>query len=513
MQHYLQDPETKLYWNPKTQRWVKRINHRPSTKGQHIGKAKDKAKGLTAQKKLDQLLSAGVIIKAGGWLPAALSVKQIGVYMEQYRLNTLPSWKWEMEEAISLISLILSSYYYTRKKDRDSEWNDGYAQIQKNRFKKWVSTSHKQVAHYLKAFQDANVIAILSDYCSDSEKGYARRYRINSSLQTGKFKNKYISYKTPKMILKAYNISKERQIKNKVQETRKYIINEAKAMIQYIDLEDAKYEMENVINWPCVNRGKKKPMQSDEIYLRLVDLKNGRWYGNDKDDFGERLHTPWTNLPKIVKCWIRIPNVEMGELDICNSQFSFFASTAVNDRENVMAILKTSNNEKNLQYRKDLELIRYYYHNRLDFRSFCDEAIEGNLYEYLVDEFKKRGIMNAYGQAYDRDGVKKLCYRTLFSDDKQCKLFKEIMSLVFPSVVRLCEILNKDQRKAVPQTMQRLEARMMIDRICTAVYSAGIRNFFTVHDSIMCKAEDLPKVKEIFLQEFTKAGLTPPKFK
>ena len=88
---------------------------------------------------------------------------------------------------------------------------------------------------------------------------------------------------------------------------------------------------------------------------------------------------------------------------------------------------------------------------------------------------------------------------------------EDVFKVLFPTVHRFIRDFNCDGRehKNLIPKLQRQEAHFVIEIVCTDLMKRHLRMFFiTLHDCIMCRPKDVPKVKAGFRRGFKKIGLT-----
>lgn len=127
---------------------------------------------------------------------------------------------------------------------------------------------------------------------------------------------------------------------------------------------------------------------------------------------------------------------------------------------------------------------------------------------------------------YDKSAVKNLCFRAFFSRSGQSRDAKRVLKQHFENVVRLCEVINNrsnnikkhnqlnyresDPIYSIPQLMQRLESRTLLDIVALKVSDHAMFEFTTIHDSFLCAASEAPLFKFMIEDTFLSLGLPVP---
>lgn len=234
-------------------------------------------------------------------------------------------------------------------------------------------------------------------------------------------------------------------------------------------------------------------------YIRYVQHTNFT-YKPDPDYYGERLHHKWTNMYKDVRkhLYFQEPG-DIVEFDIANSQF-YFLSVVFN--YHVREILP--------EYEEQLRIIETYCAKE-DVVQFCTWAQQGVLYDELTGMYQTRAKAKA------------ALFKIMFSDHVTFKSMKNKFARQFPNIREMIDQINinckrpdlkptnSDAWKNLPAMMQRLESRVMIDRLATNFIAAGASDFITVHDSFLVQRNDLKLFLDTVKQVFAELEIGTPK--
>lgn len=505
--------------------------------GKIVQRPRPSIKGRAAAKKVQAIIDTGLVdtdFIANGLLPAGLSLEHISNAMQFYITNEVfTDWKWDMDLAIAFLTTIIinknSKPLNEAKEIADNYeliWRKkGFCQVLNSQFKQWVHSDYKQIEHYRKAFENAGIIEC---HChkhfktSPEDISYAYRFKINPDFFIGPIKYRKEPYTSSRQILKVLTYKQKKLEEIHKKETRNFLIKMAHEMFHSIDMESLK-------NYLCSLPEEDKPSEEkspSEIYRRVGSIMDGYrdFYINERDWFGGRLHTPWTNMPSYLKGFIKEADSFI-ELDLKNSQFQNFSALAINDPKMLTELLKTNprdikhkdkkeekkRKEKEVAYNKnlpaDIHTIQYFYQTYADVKEFVDHALTGELYIHTQKRLKEKGIVKTEKE------VKDLFFPAFFSEEHECKREQNILAKVYLNMIRLSNILNKDKRNAFSMLLQRFESNMIIDKVCVALYAKQVSPFFSIHDSIVYPQHFTEIVEQTFVDIYTQMGFVVPAYR
>jgi hypothetical protein len=143
------------------------------------------------------------------------------------------------------------------------------------------------------------------------------------------------------------------------------------------------------------------------------------------------------------------------------------------------------------------------------FRTFFEAARKGGLYDEFANRYKKD---------ISRGEAKSIMFKVLFSENKRYVDYKKIIpyekdkkvsASVYPFVYEAVKVLKAKDHKLLPIYLQRIESHLFIDYIAKELVENGIVPF-TIHDSVIVKAEDQEKTMEIIKGVFNEQlGVIP----
>lgn len=267
--------------------------------------------------------------------------------------------------------------------------------------------------------------------------------------------------------------------------------------------------------------------------LLLMDAVNEDNYERTTVDlFGERFHSPITNLWKMLRPFIYfedIPEEHLVSLDFSNSQ-PYFSSVAINNNliekvlpEYLGIINELKDFPEKADFKKFAELcakgeIYLYWRDKRGFAK-NDEGrhrAKGELFTIMFDQ--KRKIRNVkkgkHKDFYDMLRIFASNFPSVYSCFYRIKSFDEIklpfIKNVFVNRYGMFEG-EKSYHKALACMMQRMESRIMLHRIAPKLIEAGLTPFVTVHDSVILSTHFAKKAVEIINSEFKALGINPPR--
>jgi hypothetical protein len=253
--------------------------------------------------------------------------------------------------------------------------------------------------------------------------------------------------------------------------------------------------------------------------LHLEMICNGDAWWASIDDFGERLHTHITNLPKRFRPAMRFKDYEdtpMVCIDIRNSQPYFSSMLAVGKIFDEI-LLEFHPMRKLID-----ELARQpdYVH----YRHLCESG-KFNSFLGMI-----RGVDPAIAKVeffpaviYSMRKINPACaamrneFRRFFPG--VYKFFMAVKRLTENDLPELQHIIKEakgkyrgsnNAHKILPCMMQRAEARVMYQYIAPWMLSEGIQPFLTLHDAWYVLPHHVDQTIEIIQQVFRELGVTPP---
>ena len=261
----------------------------------------------------------------------------------------------------------------------------------------------------------------------------------------------------------------------------------------------------------------------DEFQELLKAINQGNVKFATVDEFGERLHTPLTNLWSGLRKFMYFndfPNDDLVALDFANSQPYFssvcgsvkFVKEILPEFKSCIPVIQKANDSE-------------------DFKAFASLCSEGSIYDFWA---AARGIV--------REKAKnELMAQVMFGKPKSTHAIirntRKIFGSHFPSVLKMFDqikTMNDDtlpfvkalyldeQKKFTGRKhfyknlacmMQRAESRLVIGKIAPALIATGLVPFITVHDSFIVRNCHEESARKVIQAEFEKLNIQPPKVK
>lgn len=376
-----------------------------------------------------------------------------------------------MKEIISIVAC-------HTPKDESNE-NTG-AQLQMSYLKKLVPSGDE----YLRALLKIGVVKRLGGYIVG--KG-SFKYCFATEYQS-KYKSLPLNNQKLKRRIKAGNLIQKKQVKKSIRGTS----------------EQSKY-----LNMLTIDPGYKALVESipvDEIErFNSITASATRIKNNDifysRDDTSKRFHSNISNMFKGLREYLRIKGKPLVNLDLKNSQ-PYLSIILLTNPEKVVFLINNPVFAMNLKTLKVQQ--------SQDVKKYISLAISGEIYEYLMSEIMKEGLI------LDRSTTKREFIKILFDKNvmpvdaisRKCKqVFKKCFPVVFQTFckIRGNETGNHFQSyKRFAILLQSIESYLILDIILKRVYNElpGVPAM-TIHDSILTTSENIDPVKKIMIDELS----------
>ncbi|MFA6151040.1 MAG: hypothetical protein WC716_06960 [Chitinophagaceae bacterium] len=192
-------------------------------------------------------------------------------------------------------------------------------------------------------------------------------------------------------------------------------------------------------------------------YKTSISALKKRIYSVNRNKTNRRLDSVFTSMCKHTFDIIKVDN-DLIEIDLVNSQYAIFANW----------------------------LMQEDCYKETDVREFCSLAINGGLYEYIVEQLKLD----------DRKNAKKIMMTIAFSSWKTNSINKVSFKKVFPTVYDFIHAYNKNTKDGFAVELQNKESGIFIDGIMPILLDRGFF-FLTKHDSLVIRNEDKEAVVNI----------------
>lgn len=491
---------------------------RPSTKGQHKGKALGKTKGKAALTKWIEYGRPKKHIK----IPRALDLEDLKKVTEIECLD--------FESTLMVFHMILHARQTSLKEHQETNWfTEGYGQVHSKKLKDFIGDDYRQ---YISLLQDHNHIEFLPDakgrkaysYTLDKSLAVAVRYRINPDLlQKSKDKGERAFKDYELTNHKLINKLHAKHLANEKIELRKesYKILEEMARKVRFNINKAKeYFKCNPLN----ENGKAYPCELIIEFMR--DINKGELYiKRSFDYYGERFHSSFTFHWGIVRNFMFF--IDRPEpccyLDKKNSQFYFLGN-----------LTKELITEVAPEFKALISTLKKF-QDDMNYHSFCTLSRDGKIYEFVRDYYRLNNITfstfdskqktyitydfnNLHNKGKEnlkagRALAKSILIKVCFSDYRHYRREKKQMKKLFPSLIEFVDQITKAHPKnPLPKLLQILESRILLDRVVVnAVSVASCHNIVSIHDGFIIPLSDKAKFKKCLKEVYSKLKLSRPK--
>jgi hypothetical protein len=233
------------------------------------------------------------------------------------------------------------------------------------------------------------------------------------------------------------------------------------------------------------------------------------------DNTSGRFHSNVTNLSKHLRPYLKIKNESLVNIDVKNSQPYLSTILLTNPG-------KVSWMTENPAFAMLLQTLKVSLNE--DVKHYISLVISGRLYEFLMDEFEKKGLI------LTRPETKRQVLRILFArnrtpKDENNKKARQIFKNNFPTVHRIFSKIRGSAKgdkftsfKRFSILLQRIESYLMLDVILKRIYKELPGTIaITIHDSIMTGiltlTNNVEAVRKIIIDEMQNFVGFEPKIK
>jgi len=238
----------------------------------------------------------------------------------------------------------------------------------------------------------------------------------------------------------------------------------------------------------------------------VQSIQSQRWYAS-RCQYG-RLHSSFTALPKKIRQRLKLDGEKVAELDISNCQALILGQLAANNQQ-------PTTNQPNPTTNHPHTICR----TNGDLEIYNSIAGSGKIYDHLLHQFSdcrlfdlippERRHSRSCDRALARRDIKKQFILIMFSNVpmmKQLFIWPRFES-EFPTVASFIEQQKLDHGyQSIARSCQRFESQIMIDTVAGEL--AKVIPIITVHDSIVCRQQDIDRVTQALESGFVKNGIT-----
>ncbi len=257
--------------------------------------------------------------------------------------------------------------------------------------------------------------------------------------------------------------------------------------------------------------------ENADIFIPQIEAirdKSPIFYHQDK--FG-RVHTNLTNIPRVVRRFLVVEGSTLCEIDIPNSQPLFFAISILAPNHKVSSKSKDTVEKSDLIKLLDQLIptppplphtpLRSHFIND----KYIEDVSQARFYEQIAG---RTGLT--------REDVKRPILRYFSCDDELWGRKGEILRKQYPENARVFDAIEELYPKIIPHlksgkqgdyrrlahNMQRAESYYMFQMVCDRIWRERPDTFLaTIHDSILCKPEDMDYVYGVMMDEMNSLGM------
>lgn len=410
---------------------------------------------------------------------------------------------------------LLSKITYNRlrhinKDDAPNWFEHGYVQLSSKELEKWIGRNY---IHYINFLERNNYIEALFNENTGAKSYYNSkicvRYRIkaehikamrvNGTLRRFKQIEIY-NYKLINKLEKKHNDNKiMKQTKKShsiIAEMLTSVRLDLNACLTYLEINNIDISLERI--------------EALILKINSGDIS----YKNDLDIYGERFHSDFTYHWSVLRKFIFIDgkeNEQMYYLDQKNSQYLF---------------LSVMDKFKDLipEFKSTIKIFESF--NDTNFNLFKSLCQAGTIYEFIRDSFINSNLslvmfnkktdtnqtydLSKYSYEAGRKIVKNLLMCTLFSSYQNYRDEKAQLANFFPSVIKFINTITFDKdRNILPEILQKLESRTLLDNVVMNAVGNGCNNIITIHDGFICTESEMKILTATYYSYFDEFGLKP----
>ncbi len=240
----------------------------------------------------------------------------------------------------------------------------------------------------------------------------------------------------------------------------------------------------------------------NRVLASAIRIANGDIFYSIDSTSG-RFHSNVTNCPKGFRPYLRVKGEPLVNIDVKNCQ-PYLSTIILTDP------LKASGFAKNPVFAMLLQTLKV--SHKEDVKHYIKLVINGNFYEYLMQEFFREGLH------LDRSETKRQVLRILFARNRSPKDItnrkaRDIFKSMFPTVHKIFSMVRGSEQgdkftsfKRFAILLQRMESYLMLDVVMKRIYRE-LPNVvaITIHDSIMTgvMTNNVVAVRRILIEELT----------
>jgi hypothetical protein len=456
------NPATRRYFNSATGKWVVRL--RPTSKGKQVGKRK----GRSIELRYAELGCPKSTIQ----IPVNTDISLIKNEAERRSLN--------YEHCLFILHKLLYNRIRLRSILRnDKDYSNNFTPLGSVDLYKWLG---KRYVRCLQLLLDLSCLTVKlsssgkKSYWNGGEQRTTSVYKISDELFSRSLFDHHQQFKIYEVGDAALNI--------KLHKTKTLNAITGSPTVQLLTKALRGIKVSLNLEALSVNH---LPETVQEMQFLSNDINNGNIYVKPElDEYGNRFHSTFTFTWSALRPLIYFEGKHDGTtyIDLSNSQYYFFSQLSnINSYRLIPEYLTIA------KFIKEVE-------KDDDFRDFCSHANDGTLYNWCHNSYKlsKTDLMKIFFGSRDQFKTKRNKLKWL--------------------VVLISQIQNAFGSNVLPQVLQRLESRTLLDRVCfTFLAQHQQANLISIHDGVLIETEMAGEFKRILSETFSQIGFPVPVFK
>lgn len=279
---------------------------------------------------------------------------------------------------------------------------------------------------------------------------------------------------------------------------------------------------------------KKKTLEKHRGFRILATRLEEKNYYFNKDEFGNRLHTNLTNLPKELRNFLSYDGQNLVSIDIRNSQpymslpvmtKKFWQSKPIPGKPTLLRIDRDMYKNRRWDKYKRNNIIMFNDSPEMlassDFQlsEFVKNVTNGSFYEHLISVFdKSQSIDLGTSEQEKRVNVKRMVLTVLFDFDnkfynKAENSAYQAFKKEFPTVSKVFRHIKEGGYRSLAKILQKIESFLILSVICKRISKETPHiPIFTIHDSIVTTKGNEEYVQSVMKEELEKGIGIAPKF-
>lgn len=336
----------------------------------------------------------------------------------------------------------------------------------------------------------------------------------------------------------------------------RFLMHPFKSGLLEVDADNAKNFFENQYEYylrkpdqiPFDHKTGKRKNPVDKYNSAIINIERivEEDYFMSLDDSAGRLHTNMTNMPGLLRNFLKYNGQPLVSVDISNCQPylvngllqpHFYDCAAKIFEKTDFGVLEGKFEEKEPDPHFNMTTVSTHMSGEWykevavtsspfmlvnlgqinatqEIQEFREITVSGMFYE----RFQYHLVRDLGNQYEDRDLAKLEALRALFTGNRYLHQHgaeaKKCFSMHYPNIYKLITHLKKSNKKFFPALLQAMEAEIMLNRVARRIRNQRRKiPVFTIHDCLLTTADNVEYVKQVIYEEFTRCIGAPPHLK